>query len=69
MGDSTVKYVIITSDELTGGGPLNADYYVNRKPGESYEDFTRRRKTEDLERRAQYHERQAFLRRREAEAL
>jgi len=64
-----VKYVIITSEQLTAGNPLNADYYVNRAEGESYADFTRRRKAEDLERRAQYHERQAAQRRQEAEAL
>ena len=49
------KVVIVSSAEIGEQDTLNADYWVNRLPGESYADFLVRRKIEDLERRARQH--------------
>lgn len=52
------RVAIISSAELATqpGAPLTPDYWVSRRPGESYPDFLRRRRAEDMERRARKHE-------------
>jgi hypothetical protein len=62
--DPTVA--IVSSLELARHGTLNADYYVNRRPGESAPQFRARRQAEDAIRRAEAHERHAARLRAEA---
>jgi hypothetical protein len=63
------KVAIVSSLELAEQGTLNADYWVNRKPGESYVDFMLRRKIEDIEGRARRHEAAAIVLRDHAKRL
>lgn len=60
MTDEQPKIAIVSSAELAvPGNPLTPDYYVNRRDGETYADYQRRMKIEDLERRAADHLRHA----------
>jgi hypothetical protein len=60
---------IVSSAEVAAEGTLNAEYWVNRQPAETYPQFRRRRQAEDAERRAEGHERHAALLREEAANL
>jgi hypothetical protein len=63
------KVAIVSSAEIAEQDTLNADYWVNRQPGESYVDFKLRRKIEDIERRARQHEAAAVVLRDQAAHL
>jgi hypothetical protein len=55
--DDGPKVAIVMSSEIDAqGGTLNADYWVNRLPGETYPQFQARRQAEHMERRADHHE-------------
>lgn len=60
---------IVSSLELGRQGTLNADYYVNRRPGEDAPTYRKRRQAEDAIRRAEGHERHAARLREEARDL
>jgi hypothetical protein len=53
------KVAIVSSREIDEQGTLNAEYWVTRKPGESYPAWKHRRTIEDIERRAANHEQAA----------
>jgi hypothetical protein len=65
------KIAIVSSAELAEqpGAPLNADYWVNREPGESWTAYRVRRQAEDAERRAAGHEATALHLRAEAASM
>jgi hypothetical protein len=50
------KVVIVSSAEIAEQDTLSADYWVNRRPGESWTDFRVRRQIEALLDRAERHE-------------
>jgi hypothetical protein len=60
---------IVSSLEIGRRGTLNADYYVNRLPGESPAQFRARRQAGDAIRRAEGHERIAARLRAEAREM
>jgi hypothetical protein len=65
------RVAIVSSSEFAAqpGAPLNADYYVNREPGESWAAFRVRRQAEAAEDRAESHEGHAYRLRVEAAAM
>lgn len=64
------KVAIVSSAEIDEqGGTLNADYWVNREPGETARQFRVRRQAEAAEDRATSHEGHALHLRAEAAAM
>jgi hypothetical protein len=51
-----MKIAIVSSREIARQGTLDADYYVNRRDGESYPDYKRRRDAARIRRQAARHE-------------
>lgn len=66
-----MKTGIVSSADIAAepGAPLNAEYWLERLPGETWPVFKRRRKIEELERRARRLETSARKLRRQARAL
>lgn len=67
--DGGPKVRIVSSAEVAEQDTLNARYWVDRQPGESYGQWRLRKETEDMERRAADHEDHARRLRAEAARL
>jgi hypothetical protein len=63
------KVAIVSSAEIGEQGTLDADYWVNREPGEGWPAYRRRKQALDAIRRAEGHERHAAHLRAEAAEL